>query len=66
MIPYLEHACGAWHVSGGLYTIIERVFEPISFDAPDRADKSVVITADYVRERLADVLKSEDLSRFIL
>ena len=49
-----------------LYTIIERVFEPISFDAPDRQDKTVVITAEYVRERLADVLNSEDLSRFIL
>jgi ATP-dependent HslUV protease ATP-binding subunit HslU len=49
-----------------LYTIMERVFEQISFDAPDLADKSVTITAQYVRERLAEVVKDEDLSKFIL
>jgi ATP-dependent HslUV protease ATP-binding subunit HslU len=49
-----------------LYTILERVFETISFDAPDLADKSVNISADYVRQRLADVVKDEDLSKFIL
>ena len=49
-----------------LYTIMERVFEQISFDAPDLADKSITITAHYVRERLAEVLKDEDLSKFIL
>src|SRR3954447_1714854 len=49
-----------------LYTIMERVFEQISFDAPDLADKSITITAQYVRERLAEILKDEDLSKFIL
>jgi ATP-dependent HslUV protease ATP-binding subunit HslU len=49
-----------------LYTILEKVFETISFDAPDLPDKRVTITADYVRERLGDVVKDEDLSRFIL
>jgi ATP-dependent HslUV protease ATP-binding subunit HslU len=49
-----------------LYTILERVFEAISFDAPDSAEKRVHITAAYVRERLEDVLKDEDLSKFIL
>ena len=49
-----------------LYTILEKVFETISFDAPDLPEKKVTITADYVRERLGDVLKDEDLSRFIL
>jgi ATP-dependent HslUV protease ATP-binding subunit HslU len=49
-----------------LYTILERVFESISFDAPDLPQKQVRITADYVRERLADVVKDEDLSKFIL
>jgi ATP-dependent HslUV protease ATP-binding subunit HslU len=49
-----------------LYTILERVFESISFDAPDLPQKTVRITADYVRERLADVVKDEDLSKFIL
>ena len=49
-----------------LYTILERVLEKISFEGPDMADKKVVITPEYVRERLGDVLKDEDLSRFIL
>jgi ATP-dependent HslUV protease ATP-binding subunit HslU len=49
-----------------LYTVIERVVETISFDAPDLADKKISITADYVRQRLADVWKDEDLSQFIL
>jgi ATP-dependent HslUV protease ATP-binding subunit HslU len=42
------------------------VFETISFDAPELPEKKVTITADYVRERLGDILKDEDLSRFIL
>jgi ATP-dependent HslUV protease ATP-binding subunit HslU len=49
-----------------LYTILERVFEAVSFDAPDMAEKKVHVTAAYVRERLEDVLKDEDLSKFIL
>jgi ATP-dependent HslUV protease ATP-binding subunit HslU len=49
-----------------LYTIIERVVEGISFDAPDLPEKKIRIDAGYVRERLADVVKDEDLSQFIL
>src|SRR5665213_477913 len=49
-----------------LYTIMERVFELISFEAPDLAEKSVKITGAFVKERLAEVLKDEDLSKFIL
>ncbi len=49
-----------------LYTILEKVFEEISFDAPDRTDRKVTITADYVQQRLAEIVKDEDLSRFIL
>jgi ATP-dependent HslUV protease ATP-binding subunit HslU len=49
-----------------LYTILEKVFETISFDAPDLPDKRITITAAYVRERLEDVVKDEDLSKFIL
>src|ERR1700722_20011881 len=45
-----------------LYTIIERVVETISFDAPDLREKKISITADFVRERLAGVIKDEDLS----
>jgi ATP-dependent HslUV protease ATP-binding subunit HslU len=49
-----------------LYTILEKVFEKISFDAPDLAEKRVKITREYVRERLDEVVKDEDLSKFIL
>ncbi len=49
-----------------LYTIIERVVERISFDVPDLPEKKIRIDAAYVRERLAEVMKDEDLSQFIL
>jgi ATP-dependent HslUV protease ATP-binding subunit HslU len=49
-----------------LYTILERAMEAISFEAPDLPDKHVRITADYVKQRLADLVKNEDLSQFIL
>jgi ATP-dependent HslUV protease ATP-binding subunit HslU len=49
-----------------LYTIMERVIEDISFDAPERAGSTITIDADYVRKRLEDILKDQDLSRFIL
>jgi len=49
-----------------LYTILERVLEEISFQAPDMPGKTVVIDAEYVQARLADVVKDEDMSRYIL
>jgi ATP-dependent HslUV protease ATP-binding subunit HslU len=49
-----------------LHTILERVVEDLSFDAPDRADKEVIIDAALVRSRLDELAKDEDLSRFIL
>ncbi|MEO6434417.1 MAG: ATP-dependent protease ATPase subunit HslU [Tepidisphaeraceae bacterium] len=49
-----------------LYTILEKVFEQISFDAPELSDKRVKITSQYVRERLEGIVKDEDLSKFIL
>jgi ATP-dependent HslUV protease ATP-binding subunit HslU len=49
-----------------LYTILEKVLEEISFEASDRAEKSVMIDAGYVRQRLSEVVKDEDLSKFIL
>jgi ATP-dependent HslUV protease ATP-binding subunit HslU len=49
-----------------LYTILERVFETISFDAPELEEKNIRITGVYVRERLAEAIKDEDLSKFIL
>ena len=49
-----------------LHTILEKVVEELSFDAPDRAEKSVTIDGAYVRDRLEKLSKDEDLSRYIL
>ena len=49
-----------------LHTIMERVIEDISFDAPERAGEKITIDAAYVHERLKDILKDQDLSRYIL
>jgi ATP-dependent HslUV protease ATP-binding subunit HslU len=49
-----------------LHTILERVIEDLSFDAPDRPDKHVVIDAEQVRQRLEALARDDDLSRFIL
>ncbi len=49
-----------------LYTILERLVEDLSFEAPDMHMGQVQITAEYVRERLAEVAQDEDLSRYIL
>jgi ATP-dependent HslUV protease ATP-binding subunit HslU len=49
-----------------LYTIMERLLEDISFDAPEMPGKKMKIDAAYVRERLAELAQDEDLSKFIL
>jgi ATP-dependent HslUV protease ATP-binding subunit HslU len=49
-----------------LHTILERLLDEISFDAPEKKGSQVSINAEYVRERLKDIVKSEDLSRYIL
>ena len=49
-----------------LYTVMETFLEDISFDAPDISENEVVIDADYVREKLEDIVEDEDLSRYIL
>jgi ATP-dependent HslUV protease ATP-binding subunit HslU len=49
-----------------LHTILERVLEDLSFEAPDRAEKRVVIDETLVRQRLEALSQDEDLSRFIL
>jgi ATP-dependent HslUV protease ATP-binding subunit HslU len=49
-----------------LHTIMERVLDEISFNAPDMEDKAVKIDADYVKKMLADIVKDQDLSRYIL
>jgi ATP-dependent HslUV protease ATP-binding subunit HslU len=49
-----------------LHTVMERLLDELSFDAPDRADKSVTIDESYVDRMLADIVRNEDLSRYIL
>ena len=49
-----------------LYTIMERLLDEISFDAPDLPGKELTIDAEYVRLRLSDVIRDQDLSRYIL
>lgn len=49
-----------------LHTIMEKVLEEISFHAPSMEGKRVVVDARYVRERLAPIIKNEDLTRYIL
>ncbi len=49
-----------------LYTVMEKVVEELSFEAPDLAGRAITIDGEYVRQRLAEILKSEDLQKFIL
>ncbi len=49
-----------------LHAILERVIEPISFDAPDVAQGEVTIDKAFVKDRLAELMQNQDLSRFIL
>jgi len=49
-----------------LHTVVERLLEGISFDAPDQQGQSVVIDGAYVDERLAQLAQDEDMSRYIL
>jgi ATP-dependent HslUV protease ATP-binding subunit HslU len=49
-----------------LQTVMERVLDEISYDAPDRDGTAVTIDADYVKQHVGDLAKNTDLSRFIL
>jgi len=49
-----------------LYTVIERVFEDLSFTAPDKAGEEVAIDAAYVEEHLGELARSTDVSRYVL
>jgi ATP-dependent HslUV protease ATP-binding subunit HslU len=49
-----------------LYTILERLLEELSFEAPDMGAGRVDINAAYVKQRLDEIAKDEDLSKFIL
>jgi ATP-dependent HslUV protease ATP-binding subunit HslU len=49
-----------------LSTILERLLDGLSFEAPDRAGAKVIIDADYVNRNLENLVRNEDLSRYIL
>lgn len=49
-----------------LHTIMEKLLEDLSFEAPELTEKNVVINADYVNEKLGGIIKNRDLSQFIL
>ena len=49
-----------------LHTVMERLLEDISFDAPDSREKELVITAEYVQEKLSKISQDNDLTRYIL
>ena len=49
-----------------LHTIMEKVLEDISFNGPDLKKKNIKIDAAYVRKQLDDVVRDQDLSRYIL
>lgn len=49
-----------------LHTIMERLLEEVSFEASDIAPAHIIVTPDYVRQQLADVIQDQDLARYIL
>ena len=49
-----------------LYTVLERVFEDISFSAPDRAGEKITVNAEFVETNLGELSRSTDLSRYVL
>ena len=49
-----------------LYTVMERVFEELSFTAPDKSGTSIEVNSDFVESNIGDLSKSSDLSRYVL
>lgn len=49
-----------------LYTVLERVFEELSFSAPDRSGESVTVDAQFVEAQLGELARSTDVSRYVL
>jgi len=49
-----------------LHTVLEKLLEEVSFEAPDMPDGEITINREYVRERLSEIAKDEDLSKYIL
>ncbi len=49
-----------------LYTVLERVFETLSFEAPDRSGDHVIVNAEFVEKHLGELSRSSDISRYVL
>ncbi len=49
-----------------LHTVLERLLDEVSFDAPDQRGRRVHVDAAFVKDRLAGLVQDEDLSRYIL
>ncbi len=49
-----------------LHTIMEKLMEEVSFDAPEAEKITLEVTADYVEERIGEMAKATDLDKFIL
>ena len=49
-----------------LYTVVERVFEDLSFSAPDRSGEAITVNAEFVEKHLGELSRSTDLSRYVL
>ncbi len=49
-----------------LHTVMEQLLEEVSFTAPDLKEQKISVTPEYIQSRLSDVLKNQDLSRYIL
>jgi ATP-dependent HslUV protease ATP-binding subunit HslU len=49
-----------------LHTVMEKLLDEISFDAPDMSEKSVTVDEQYVERMLAEIVRNEDLSRYVL
>jgi len=49
-----------------LHTVMEKLLDEISFEGPDLSGRSITIDAAYVDRMLADIVRNEDLSRYIL
>ncbi len=49
-----------------LHTVMEKLLEDASFDAPDLKDMDIVVDAEYVQDKMKDIVKDEDLTKYIL
>jgi len=49
-----------------LHTVMEKVMEDISFEAPNLTEKKILITKEYVQKQLSEILVNQDLRKFIL